>query len=392
MRIGVDGSSLLNRRSGIGRYTLNLIRAMSELSPSDRFVVFAVSLRNRLPPDLFEGLSNVTLRNLPISSRAFYLSAFWTRHPRIDRWLGGIDLLHSTNYFVYPLRNTPQVVTVHDLHFMRQRRHATSLGGRLWGRSLARDLRRADRVLAVSDQTRRDVLRTFDCTPDQVVTVHEGVAGFFLEAPPDGEVAAVSRSLGLEPGRYLFWVGTFEPRKNLERLVDAYRSLHDGRHPAPPPLVLAGQSGFGCEELLQRLDSDPVLRRSVIRPGFVDDRQLRALYHGAAVFVFPSLWEGFGLPPLEAMACGAPVVASDRSAIPEVLGDAYVGVPPEDPAALAQALRGLLSSDARRAELRVRGQRIAAGFSWRRAAERTMEVYRRVLRERPGVPLRRGER
>ncbi len=379
MRIGIDGSSLLKRRSGIGRYTLNLIRAMAAAAPEDRFEVVAFSLRERLQPDLFPGLPNVGLRSFRIPGKAFYLSAFHAGHPRVDRWVGGVDLFHSTNYFVFPLHRAPQIVTIHDLHFMQEREHAAAFGGRLWERSLLRDVHRVEHVLAVSEQTRDDVLSRLDLPGDRVTAIHEGVDHQFLTAPSAEDVQRTCRHVGVEPGRFLFWIGTFEPRKNLPRLVQAYRLLIDRLGDDCPPLLLAGGRGFGCEDLERDLETDPRLRDRVVRPGYISDAELRALYHGATLFVFPSLWEGFGLPPLEAMACGTPVVASDRSALPEVLGDACVQVDPDDEAAIAGGLESLLTSRADREELSRRGREIAREFTWERAAERTLALYREVL-------------
>jgi glycosyltransferase involved in cell wall biosynthesis len=236
--------------------------------------------------------------------------------------------------------------------------------------------RLADRVIAVSETVARDVRRYLPAAAPKLHVVREGVSGRFAPAP-DGAVAACRARYGLTRP-YLLHVGRLDPGKNLRVLLLALATLRD--QGLPHDLVLAGPSGWKHDGFY-RLLRDLGLSDRVKALGYVPDEEMAALYSGADVFVFPSLYEGFGLPPLEAMACGTPVVASSRSAMPEVLGDAALLVEPQDVSAVTGAVRRVLEDGALRSRLREAGLQRAAGYSWEAAARATVEVYRRAAGE-----------
>jgi glycosyltransferase involved in cell wall biosynthesis len=241
------------------------------------------------------------------------------------------------------------------------------------GRALAPSAARADRIVTPSQFTRDDVLKLLPVEPERVVVIPGGIDRSFKPQPAE-EVAARLAPLGLRAGDYLLFLGTIEPRKNLARLLQAMELAG----PKIGPLVLAGGRGWNnaaIRDAIARLARDGRIRDL----GYVADDLRPALQAGARAFVYPSLYEGFGLPPLEAMACGTPVLTSNVSALPEVMGDAALYVDPEDVPALAAALTRLWDDESLRADLRARGLARAQEFSWDRTARLTIEVYRDLL-------------
>ena len=239
-----------------------------------------------------------------------------------------------------------------------------------------RSTRRARGVIAVSEATKRDLVELFGLPPQRITVVYNGVDESFSLCPP--QAAAEHRADNSQPARYILHLGTLEPRKNLARLVQAFARVRAHSAGDPPlKLVLAGGKGWSYDAIFTEVERLG-LTEDVLFPGYIDDRALADWYRGAAVFVYPSLMEGFGLPVLEAMACGAPVVTSNISSLPEVAGDAALLVDPYNVEALADALLGLLDNDALAAELRARGLKQAARFSWSRTAEQTAAIYRRM--------------
>jgi glycosyltransferase involved in cell wall biosynthesis len=295
------------------------------------------------------------------------------------------DLLHGLAFVAPLFAPCPTVVTVYDLSFMRTPERFRP-GNRWYLQTFTRwSCRRARRIIAISENTKRDVMALLNIPGERVDVVYPGVDARFRPLPPE-QVAAFRAAKGL-PERFVLYLGTIEPRKNLTVLLEAYAALRRGvreerRTPDPgprtPQLVMAGGKGWMFEEVFARLEALG-LKDDVILPGYVPDAELPLWYNSAEVFVYPSLYEGFGIPPLEALACGTPAVVSNVSALPEAVGDAGLLVRPGDAAELADALRRLLDDAALRAELGARGRAHAARFSWERAAAQTVAVYHRAL-------------
>jgi glycosyltransferase involved in cell wall biosynthesis len=239
-------------------------------------------------------------------------------------------------------------------------------------------LRRADRVITISEFVRQEVIRLCGVDPDRVTAIPLAADARFRPAEPEA-VARFRREREL-PARFILYMGTLQPRKNIETLVRAYVQLRQDGH-LEQALVLAGGRGWQYESIFA-LVRQLGLESQVHFPGFVPDEEQALWYTAADIFAFPSLYEGFGLPPLEAMACGTPVVASTSSSLPEVVGDAGVLVEPTDVGGLATTLRHLLDDEGRRVRMRKAGLVRAASFSWRRMAEETVQVYDEVLRRR----------
>jgi glycosyltransferase involved in cell wall biosynthesis len=270
----------------------------------------------------------------------------------------------------------PTVVTVHDLVFLRyperfrrsKRLYLQALTG--WS------VRRARRVIAVSESTADDIVQLLGLPRRRITVIPNGIDHAALRPLPAAEVAAFRRAKGL-PERVILYVGTLEPRKNLPALIRAYAAI---RAETGATLVLAGGKGWFYEEIFRTV-RDLGLADVVRFPGYVPDAELPLWYNSAEVFVYPSLYEGFGLPALEALACAVPVIAANTSALPEVVGQAGLLIDPADDAALAAALRAVLTDPALAARLRAAGPPQAARFAWDAAARRTLAVYESAARK-----------
>lgn len=290
-----------------------------------------------------------------------------------------VDLLHCPAYAVPMASPVPAVVTVHDLSFFRMPETLPPAKARYLRLATRYSVRRAAATIAVSEFTRRELGALLGAPSARIHVVHNGVDESFSRASPE-EAAAYRRRAQL-PERFLLTVGTHQPRKNLGLLLASYAGLLE-RTPDAPHLAIAGGHGWGAPEL-DSLVAELGLEERVLLLGHVDADDLPLLYSAASAFAFPSRYEGFGLPVVEAMACGAPVIASSAASLPEVAGDAAILVAPDDVGGWTDALVRLLEDEAVAAALVQAGYEQASHFSWDRAAEQTMEVYRWVLR--PGA-------
>jgi glycosyltransferase involved in cell wall biosynthesis len=295
-------------------------------------------------------------------------------HVGFNRLVPGATLFHATEHLLLPLRGTPTVLTVHDLIFRRYPAHHKRLNRWYLNATMPLFCRRAGHIIAVSEQSKRDLIEAYGVSPDKITVIYEAADLRFCPQP--AETVADVRARYSLPDRYLLFVGTIEPRKNLGRVLAAFERLHAAD--LTGALVIVGKRGWLYDDFFARLEESPA-KQAVIFPGFIPDADLPAVYAGAQVLAFPSEFEGFGLPVLEAMACGTPAVCSNTSSLPEVTGDAALLIDPVDVDALTDALRRVLNDPALAANLRSRGLAQAARFSWARAAEETLAVYRRVM-------------
>jgi glycosyltransferase involved in cell wall biosynthesis len=269
------------------------------------------------------------------------------------------------------------VITVHDLSFLFFPQNFRAMN-RIYLKTLTRlSVRRARRIIAVSESTRRDLVHQYGLPPAKVDVVYNGVDAAFRPLPTT-EVAAFRRRAGL-PDRFLLFVGTLEPRKNVARLIEAYARLPEGR----PPLLLVGGKGWLYDEIFARVE-ELNLTHEVRHVGYVPATELPLWFNAAELFVYPSLYEGFGLPALEAMACGTAVVASSASSLPEVVGEAGRLADPFDTEALSSAMSQVLTHQEQREELREAGLKQAQAFTWPKAARQTVGTYRQALGQGEG--------
>lgn len=376
MRIGLDGFPLASPKTGVGHYTFELARALAGLSPNDHFELIS-------PSGFGEGVaaevdSTPNLKLVQVHTNMITRRWWGIGLPRYVRQ-AGLNLFHGTNYEV-PLWNRERtIVTVHDLSvFLYADKHEARIARRA-RRRLPVMLRSATTIITPTESVKREVSERFKIDPGRIAVTPEAPRESFQPLQPQ-EAAPTIRRLGIDENFILF-VGTIEPRKNLVNLVRAFDQIL--RHTSHrPQLVIAGGEGWLMDELHQligRADLGDRIRFT----GYVDDDDLRALYSRCKVFVYPSLYEGFGLPPLEAMACGAAVVASNIPTLKETLGDNALLVDPLDTDALAQAITGLLEDENERRRLASLSLRHARGFSWKHTARMTLEVYRKLEKSRP---------
>ncbi|MDI7274750.1 MAG: glycosyltransferase family 1 protein [Anaerolineae bacterium] len=374
MRICLDASPAVHGRAGIGRYTLELIDALVALDAGPECSIFYNRPRQARLEAPLDRLPRLTTGLGDKPWRLSVLLAHLLR-ARQDGLFPGADLFHATDHVLPYLARVRSVFTLYDLTF-RLYSDTHTLANR-WYLTLMvpRFLRAAGGVIAISECTRRDALRLYRLDETRVRVIYPGVAPRFRPADP-AVSAGVLHRYGL-PARLILYVGTIEPRKNLVTLLQAYSALR--RAGCEQRLAIVGRTGWrsgGFWRALRELG----LEREVCLPGYVADVDLPALYSAADVFVFPSLYEGFGLPVLEAMACGAPVVCSEAASLPEVAGDAALLVPPRDVAALTAALRRVLEDSSLRQTLGARGLARAREFTWERTARLTLALYDQVAR------------
>ncbi|MDQ1300446.1 MAG: hypothetical protein QG637_364 [Chloroflexota bacterium] len=377
MKVCLDLSAAVHGRAGVGRYSQRLAEALSALDSNEYSVFYNRPGDAQIAPPL-DRLPRIPLAQGDKPWRARVALAHLAHWPQ-DRLLDGAELFHALDHVLPYLARTPAVFTLYDLTYRVQPATHNTLNRLYLTLLMPTFLRRAGAVIAISESTRRDAVRIYGLDAARVTVVYGGVDPGFCPAPSEAQ-AAIRQKYAL-PERFILSVGTIEPRKNLTVLLDAYHTL---RQSDPElGLVIAGRRGWRSAAFFERLQTLGLA--AVVRLlGPVPDADLPALYSAAAVFAYPSLYEGFGLPPLEALACGTPVVASSASSLPEVVGEAGLLAPPEDVAALAAACRRLLDDTPLRANLRARGLAQARRFTWEAAARSTREVYRAVVeRHRP---------
>ena len=381
--ISFDASSTVGPRTGVGVYTASLLNSLVEELPEGwQLRVWVNSPRHPLPDDPWVRSSRAEVRYTRWSGKAILHSWRWLRTPKIERFVDEVSLHHSPAGYPTPTRNARRVLSVHDLFFRQLPASHDPYGGGYFHRTYRRSLPLQDALICFSAATREDILRAYHIPPASVRVIPHGVRhDIFHPATRRDEADTLHQWTQGEP--YLLSVGTLGPRKNVPLLVEAYAQLRR-EVPQAPRLLLVGHAAPGpLRDALQARLRDLDVHRHVVMMGYVPDSQIPVLYRHAMAFVFPSLDEGFGLPVLEAMACGCPVITSTAGALPEVAGDAALLVPPTDREALAASLRQLVEQPTLRTRLRAAGLSRAAQFTWPTAARSTVEAYREVLaRER----------
>ena len=353
MRLAIDTQSTLGHKTGIGQYTAHLLAALRRIAPEHEYV------------ELNWG-GDVVMR---LDRRLRWQQ--WDVPRRAKRMRA--DVLHVPGFDAPLWRPCPTVLTVHDLIGMIFPANLPPASRFYWSKWLPFAARFAHRIIADSDATRRDILRLLRVPPERVTVIQLGVDPRFQpQAQPAIEACRARHTL---PARFILYLGTLEPRKGIDTLIDAFASL---AHAHPHDLVLAGKRGWYWEPLFDRMRKLGLADRVHVID-YVADDDLPSLYSAAAVFAFPSRYEGFGLPVLEAMACSAPVVCSNASSLPEVIGDAAISIRPDDTDGLARALESVLGDDRLRNDLREKGLQQAQRFTWEKTAQATLAVYRALI-------------
>jgi glycosyltransferase involved in cell wall biosynthesis len=377
MRIAIDASSSLPPRTGVGAYTHRLVRALLDLDSINRYTLFANSLRRPFAEigDL-RRKPNVSVRRWRVPGPWLHRAWQHLAWPPIESLAGKCDVFHAPATIIPPRRRVPLVVTLHDCYFMRHPERCHPLGGQYMRRTVPERIRSASAVLCDSEFTRREALELLDLDPSRARVVPLGVDHELFRPVLDEARRDVVRRAWNLPFDFILTVSTLEPRKNVEGALRAMAALRDIMKD-PPPLICVGAEGFQTDEI-HRLVAELNLFNHVVFLGYVPEEDLPAIYSQALLVVLPSHYEGFGLPLVEAMACAAPVLASDIECHRETGGDAALYVDARNPHRMAEAMRAILLSETHRAELRSCGPERAAAFSWRETARGTLGVYESV--------------
>jgi len=379
VRIVIDYRPALRARTGVGEHIHQLTRALADSRAGD-VTVFSSSWKDRVPAGLAAELPNVRIVDRRVPVGVLNLAWHRLRWPPVEALAGGeYDIAHSPHPLLLPSRSAAQVVTIHDLHFLTHPERSSAEIRRDYPALVRTHATRADRVIVVSRFVAGEVQRLLGIPADRISVCPNGAPDW--KGPP-AEVSA---------GGYVLFVGTIEPRKNVSGLLNAYARLL-ARRPNAPRLVIAGHRDTSAPDALAAIERPPLAGHVECR-GYVSSADRESLYKGAQVFVLPSFDEGFGIPALEAMSAGVPVVVSNRGALPEVVGDAGLLVDPDDPDSLASAIERLIGDSDLRAASARRGLERARHFTWAQTARDVRRAYEdALLARRHRAPMLAGER
>lgn len=377
LRVGIDASALPPERTGVANYLYGLLRGLARVDSDSQYVVFAqpghiARLSIDRPNFVFEAV-DLPQRGLRLAWEQVTLPRRVSAH--------GLDVLHSPHYTMPLSHPAASVVTFCDMTFILHPELHETLKRIFFPAMMRWSARHADRLITISESTRHDLVRLWGIAPERVTAVPLA-AGVEYQPPSPGAIASACAQYGVRAGSYVLYVGVLEPRKNVDGLVAAF-----GRVAAVVPgmdLVIAGKRGWMYDRIFAQVEALGLADR-VRFIGYVAQEHLPGLYGGARLFVYPSRYEGFGLPVLEAMHCGVPVITTDVSAMPEVAGDGALLVGPDDIPGLADAILRVLGDPSFADGLARRGRERAAGFSWERCALDTRRVYEQVVARRRGA-------
>jgi glycosyltransferase involved in cell wall biosynthesis len=381
-RITLDYTPAVHQSAGIGRLTRELVQALLKLQTPHQFKLFVMGQTNdeRRTTNI-ELHSSLIIHHSSLTDRWFHRLWFKANLPLPVEWFAGpCDLYHATDFVLPPtLPNTKTVLTVHDLSFERDPGSAVPTLLAFLRKVVPASARRASHIVADSHATAHDLTELYGIAPEKITTIYSGVTEKFRrqetgDRSQENEAVRTKYKLGDAP--FVLAVGTMQPRKNHLGLVRAFANLQS----PISNLVIAGGKGWLYDDVMREVQQLG-LRDRVKFIGYADDEDLPALYRAASVFAFPSFYEGFGLPPLEAMACGVPVVTSNTSSLPEVVGDAALTVNPHDTNALANAIHTALTDEGWRAQAIAKGLARSQMFTWQRAAQQLLGVYKTVLKD-----------
>ncbi len=375
MRIAIDYTAAIRQGGGIGAYVHNLVAALLAQDSSDQYTLLTSGQPTHEHP--FPSAPNVRGRSMFIPDR--YLNVLWYRWRMplpATLFVGPTDIYHGPDFVLPPLnKKVRKVVTIHDLAFLEHPEYAVPSLAAYLSKVVPEAVAAADVVATVSSEVSRTLIKHFQTPREKLVVIPNGIAPYFRRISDPLLLNATQHKFGLKHPLVL-GVGTLEPRKNHAGLIKAFYEAQKKKG-GPAMLALAGGPGWLYEET-RKLVADLKLERKVRFLGRVSDLELITLYSMADVFAFPSFFEGFGIPPLEAMACGAPVITSNASSLPEVAGDAALLVDPNDSVAMAQAIQTLLENEELRSQLVQKGYLQAQKYTWDSSARRMLQVYRKL--------------
>ncbi len=355
MRIGIDAQTTLGEKTGFGFYVENLTRALKEVSSDDQFELFYPERQDDLSTPGRLWWDQVTL---PLAARS-----------------ARVDLLHQPAFSVPILYSGKKIVTIHDVISLFHT-NIPFFSRQFYSKWMPYSYHFADHFITISNHSKDDIVQKLGIEAERISVIHLAAGQEFRQVVSPKQVDAVCEKYGIT-SPYLLNVGTINPRKNLEFLVKVFFQAKKEHH-LPHTLVITGKKGWHYDQLF-RLVTKLGLEDDVRFTGYVQDADKPALYHGTDIFLFPSIYEGFGLPPLEAMTCGTPVISSNTSSLPEVVGDGGITLSPHDQSAWVSGIARLLQQSDFRAQMIAKGHTQAQRFSWERCAKETLDVYHQVV-------------
>jgi glycosyltransferase involved in cell wall biosynthesis len=377
MIIGIDVTAALTQGGGIGRYTRELVQALAAVDDTNQYRLFSAKPPTILPvPHPLPQGNHVIHRPAPLDERWLYRLWYRLRLPLPVQWVTGqLDLFHSPDFVLPPVNGRiPTLLTVHDLSFIHYPHVFPERLVSYLNQVVPWSIGRASHILADSEATRQDLLSIWQVPLEKITVLYSGVHERFQPVEDVAMVTAVRQKYRLHDWPYILSVGTLQPRKNYQMLIRAFAPL---ANKLPHHLVISGGKGWLYDEMLAEVARQGLTGR-VHFIGFVADADLPTLYSEADLFVFPSLYEGFGLPLLEAMGCGTAVITSNSSSLPEVAGKAAYQLPPQDQPAWTEAMHTLLSNPGQRSQLVQAGFEQARAFSWQKSAHQLLKIYQHV--------------
>ena len=375
MTIGVDIRLLSRARSsGIEEYTKNVLAYMIPLDKDIKYKLFYSGLKDTLPRYEWMREPNVELIYSRIPNKILFGTSRFLNRPYLDKYMRGVDVFFSPHFYIAPLSlDTKRVVTFHDLSFLHHPQFF-SFDRNLWNNfqmNPKAQARKADKIIAISHSTADDLIEKYEVPKSKIRVIHSGVLNKF-KVLDENEINRVRNKYGL-PDNFVFYLGTIEPRKNISGIIDAFEILKRDFGFEDHYLVIAGAKGWLYKDIFRKM-RQAQFGEYIKYIDVVDDDDRPGLYNAADLLVYPSFFEGFGFQPLEAMACGTPVVASDNSSIPEVVHDAAVLVDPYNIKEIYLAMKNVLSDEKLKENLIKKGFKRAEQFSWKKTAAETLAL------------------
>jgi len=379
-RVGIEGSPLFGNRTGIGQFAKRLTTAASKANSDVSFEIIRhwpplKKFKPPIPPN-----SHLSYRLVKWFPPAVYFQIF----KRLGWFLSydtialrRYDVMFFYNFVAFPVRkNTISVVFVHDLSFVNCPQFVSGKNKMYLDKFVPRSIKRANHIITISDSSARQIIEHYKVSSSKISIVTPAIDAADYYPRPEKEITAIQKKYKL-PIRYILYASTLEPRKNVEGILRAYAAM-DEKIKKSYGLVLAGGKGWKDESILKTIDELLSAGENIVQTGYVPDDDLPAIYSGASLFLYPSFYEGFGIPPLEAMACGVPVISADNTSLPEVVGDAGLYVKAEDTDGLTALAERVLTEPKLVASLRAKGLAQAKKFSWEKSATQLLEVLEKI--------------
>ncbi len=385
MKIVIDVRCLMEgRRTGVEEYTLGLLGELFFADKKNEYILFFNSWKEpKFNFEFFSRFENISLKRLRIPNKILNFLFWYMRWPKIDKICGGADVVFMPNIiFGAVSRKTKLILTIHDLSFERHSEYFSHK--RKWWHIFINTrgvCSRANRLIAVSDSTKNDLINLYKIKPEKIEMIHSAVGNQFMVIDRNDMRLVATKEKYHLPYRFILSLGTIEPRKNIVGVVRAYNALQSAAQASGQEnilrhgLVIVGETGWDVKAIFAEIRRSPFRKKiQVIRS--LPNKEKEALYNLASLFVYPSFFEGFGFPPLEAMKCGVPVITANNSSLPEIVGDAAILIDADKPAEIHCAMEEILSDDSLRRELISRGLKKSSEFEWRKTAQKTLNLIK----------------